>query len=324
MSNESGCPVCKTENVQCGWLGGQDTFLVDCARCGRFYMSGTMISALGHTTDKDRFAASVYLRERHLKNLPPPIISTGKNEGKSVPEGSYTIGWDAIVSEAFPHSISEKMDRTLLNFSRMEDPGKWIKITAPQDWAVAYAADEDSWKFIVNQLREDRFIEFDNIHSSILLTIRGWNRVVEIERGIVASQCKQAFVAMWFDKSLDVAWESGFKPGIETGTGIKAMRVDLKEHNEKICDVIVAEIRKSSFLVADFTGDRGGVYFEAGFAKGLGIPVIFSCQKGEWEEKLHFDTRQYNHIIWETPEDLKNKLKNRIMATIPTVGGLYV
>jgi len=102
------------------------------------------------------------------------------------------------------------------------------------------------------------------------------------------------------------------------------MRVDLKEHNEKICDVIVAEIRKSSFLVADFTGDRGGVYFEAGFAKGLGIPVIFSCQKGEWEEKLHFDTRQYNHIIWETPEDLKNKLKNRIMATIPTVGGLYV
>lgn len=81
--------------------------------------------------------------------------------------------------------------------------------------------------------------------------------------------------------------------------------------------MIVAEIRKSSFLIADFTGDRGGVYFEAGFAKGLGIPVIFSCKKGEWTDKLHFDTRQYNHIIWETPTDLAVKLQNRIAATIP-------
>ena len=122
---------------------------------------------------------------------------------------------------------------------------------------------------------------------------------------------------MWFDHSMNNVWENGFKPGIEA-TGIKPMRVDLKEHNEKICDVIISEIRKSSFLVADFSGNRGGVYFEAGFAKGLGIPVIFTCQAGEWEKQLHFDTRQYNHIIWDDPEDLKQKLENRIRATIPT------
>jgi hypothetical protein len=42
-------------------------------------------------------------------------------------------------------------------------------------------------------------------------------------------------------------------------------------------------------LVADFTGQRGGVYWEAGFAQGLGIPVIRTCKSDElW--KLHFDT----------------------------------
>jgi len=64
------------------------------------------------------------------------------------------------------------------------------------------------------------------------------------------------------------------------------------EHNEKIDDLIVAEIRKSGLVVADFTGDRGGVYFEAGYARGLGLPVIWPCRK-DWLEKLHFDTEHY-------------------------------
>lgn len=89
----------------------------------------------------------------------------------------------------------------------------------------------------------------------------------------------------------------------------------MQEHNEKIDDRIIAEIRQSSLIVADFTGQRGGVYFEAGFAKGLGIPVIWTCHE-DGVENLHFDTRQYNHIVWESPEDLKTKLINRISATL--------
>jgi len=60
---------------------------------------------------------------------------------------------------------------------------------------------------------------------------------------------------------------------------------------------------------------RGGVYFEAGFAMGLGIPVIWTVRKDQIEQ-VHFDTRQYNHIVYDSPEDLKQKLCNRIRATI--------
>ena len=53
----------------------------------------------------------------------------------------------------------------------------------------------------------------------------------------------------------------------------------------------------------------------AGFAKGLGREVIFTVKEDD-VEKLHFDTRQYNHIVYDSPEDLYKKLYNRICATI--------
>jgi hypothetical protein len=33
----------------------------------------------------------------------------------------------------------------------------------------------------------------------------------------------------------------------------------------------------------------------------------------------YFDTRQYNHIVWETSEDLKPQLYDRICVTVPPV-----
>ena len=97
------------------------------------------------------------------------------------------------------------------------------------------------------------------------------------------------------------------------------MRIDKNLNVDKIDDEIIAEIRRSRFLVADFThgedGARGGVYYEAGFAYGLRLPVIYSCRK-DMVDKLHFDTRQYYHIIWETPEELRDGLAQRIEARI--------
>jgi hypothetical protein len=52
--------------------------------------------------------------------------------------------------------------------------------------------------------------------------------------------------------------------------------------------------------MADFTGQRGGIYFEAGFAQGLGKQVIWLCREDEvW--KVHFETSQCNHIICNSP-----------------------
>lgn len=82
---------------------------------------------------------------------------------------------------------------------------------------------------------------------------------------------------------------------------------------EKICDKIQVDIKKSRIVIADVTENNSGVYYEAGFAQGLGIPVIWTCRKDKISE-VHFDTRQYNHILWESKEELYEKLKVRIKS----------
>jgi len=128
----------------------------------------------------------------------------------------------------------------------------------------------------------------------------------------------KGFVAMSFDESLEDAYTNGLQCGIMKA-GYDPVRVDRVEHVNRIDDEIIAQIRRSRFLVADFTqgddGARGGVYYEAGFAHGLGIPVIFTCHENSLGH-LHFDTRQYNHIVWEEPEQLRRELMNRICATV--------
>ena len=128
----------------------------------------------------------------------------------------------------------------------------------------------------------------------------------------------QAFVAMWFDESMKAAYSTGVEPALNE-TGYRALRIDQKEHVNKIEDEIVAEIRRSRFVIADFThgehGVRGGVYYEAGFAHGLGLDVILTCHEDRFHE-VHFDTNHYNHIVWTSPGDLREKLKSRILAVI--------
>jgi len=321
---DKNCFICGT-TAQIERLEKKDAYYVKCGKSGNFYITGTLARIVKNKSKEERFKVSTYIKECDIRSMAKPYISSGDKEEQFVLEkGTFEIGWDRIISEKFPHSISERLDRTLINFSKLEPKiGKWWVYVDDFDYVVAYAEDGESWEYILKQLQKDDLIEIkvakpgEMLGDAIRLTPKGWNRIAELERGGGHLQNKQAFVAMWFDKSMDEVWERGFKPAIEEDSDIKALRVDLKEHNEKICDVIIAEIRRSKFIVADFTGNRSGVYFEAGFAKGLGIPVIFCCQKGKWIDELHFDTRQYNHIIWENPGDLKEKLKNRIRATMP-------
>ena len=144
------------------------------------------------------------------------------------------------------------------------------------------------------------------------LKAKGWARVAKLRLKVTVSD--QAFVAMWFDSSMDTAWKDGLKAGLEDA-GYRALRIDRKEYNNKIDDEIIAEIRKSAMVVADFTGQRQGVYYEAGFAAGLGLPVVWTCRKDHMSE-AHFDTRQYNHIVWESTEELRARVRARVEATV--------
>ncbi|MGD2088992.1 MAG: hypothetical protein PVH61_22630 [Candidatus Aminicenantes bacterium] len=143
--------------------------------------------------------------------------------------------------------------------------------------------------------------------------LKGWDRLKELKKTAIDS--KHAFVAMPFKKELELVYKEAIKPALEE-TGYKPWRSDFEQFNDKVDDKIVAEIRRSGLLVAELTGNNAGVYFEAGLAKGLGIEVIWTC-RADFIEQIHFDTRQYNFIKWKSNNELREKLKNRIEATMP-------
>jgi hypothetical protein len=188
----------------------------------------------------------------------------------------------------------------------------WLEVAEPAELSDVLAA-----------LKDEDLVRIDQ-SENIRPTAKGLERLDTL--GLSPVNSDQAFVAMWFSPSLDGAFADGFEAAIRDN-GYRAMRIDKKEHANKIDDEIIAEIRRSRFLVADFTCElferdgktvslpRGGVYYEAGFAQGLGIPVIWTV-RSDCIDHVHFDTRQYSHVVWDDPADLSTKLRNRIGAVI--------
>jgi hypothetical protein len=180
--------------------------------------------------------------------------------------------------------------------------------------AVAYAQDRDELQFVLRYLQDQKLIEDRSPTSpqGMRITPDGYAYIDELGARHQASL--QGFVAMWFQPSMTPAYEVGFAPGIQAA-GYRPFRLDRHEHVNRIDDEIIAQIRKSRFVVADFTGHRGGVYFEAGFALGLNLPVIWSCHKDHIKD-LHFDIRQFNCLPWDQPADLSTALQMRIEAVM--------
>jgi hypothetical protein len=307
------CPICNKEAEVY-----QDGSYV-CLCCGKFKITSQLIGDIKHDPYKNQLAKiSSFLRHRDIKDLPP--LKIFRNEEEANRQGSMAISIQEILSD-FPKNIGVRIDNVLLNLATLSKyTGEFIPLDR-NDTSIFYcdSFEETSFFFMLKQLYKEGYVEDKNDESNlglpneIRLTAKGWNRVNELEKGNIDNP-KNVFVAMSFDPSLKPIYENSIKKAIIEAK-YNPIRVDAVEYNDKICDEIISNIRKSKFVISDATQQKNGVYFEAGFAMGLGKPVIWTCRKDELSN-LHFDTRQYNHIIWENEEDLYERLLRRIEATI--------
>jgi len=150
-------------------------------------------------------------------------------------------------------------------------------------------------------------------HDGLALTMPGWAHLEEIRRrGRASTRC---FVAMWFHESMNEVYEQAIVPAIAQA-GYEPLRIDRLEHVNRIDDEIIGQIKRSRFMVADFTGQRHGVYFEAGLMLGIGRTVIWMCQKEDLTSDggLHFDIRQFNFIPYASTAEARKRLYDRILA----------
>jgi nucleoside 2-deoxyribosyltransferase len=217
-----------------------------------------------------------------------------------------------------PKLVNVKSTRLLLWLARKSKyPGDSVDVNRSEDYPLVYGTRERELWFFLEDLRERGLINHlaTTVGSVCTITAKGWT---EVEASYASNQREpKAFVAMSFSSEMDNVYKEGIKKAIEDDTGFQCIRVDDLQHNGKIDDKIIAEIKDCRFLVADFTGQRGGVYFEAGYAMGLGLPVIWLCREDEIS-KVHFDTRQYNYIVWGEGKvsELRGSLALRIRTTV--------
>ena len=241
-------------------------------------------------------------------------------QGESEPTVSFNVVDRVKNLHSLP--VHDRADRLLKFISAQSVKiGDEVKISGNlfnSAFAYSESIDKAEVTYLAQYIAEKGWIDISSNISSLfvaIVTIDGYSRIAEQS---VNTKSAQAFVAMWFDDSINDSFAEGIVPAIEAA-GYQPLRIDAKEHINKIDDEIIAEIRRSRFIVADFTqgtdGARGGVYYEAGFAHGLDLPVIFTCHRDS-VESLHFDTNHYNHIVWDDPADLRDKLKNRILAVM--------
>ena len=131
----------------------------------------------------------------------------------------------------------------------------------------------------------------------------------------------QIFIAMMFSDKTNVFYEKAYKPIIQS-LNYSVMRIDEKEYTGLIIEEIQNEITDSVALIADLTGNRGGVYYEAGIAKGLQlcnhpIKLILTCEKDFFDtERVHFDVSGDNIVLYANDDDLKQKLAKRLQAVL--------
>src|SRR5215467_5107146 len=79
---------------------------------------------------------------------------------------------------------------------------------------------------------------------------------------------KLVFVISAFTPEMDPAYDA-IVAAART-VGLRAERVKDVKGDYRITEKILAMIRRARFIVADLTHDRPNVYFERGYARGLG------------------------------------------------------
>jgi nucleoside 2-deoxyribosyltransferase len=229
-----------------------------------------------------------------------------KTELRSLYLEEYSfLTWEEILA-LFPKDLDQTQNRIISHFRFLLDYPGDRRYVEPLD---CFSRNQAEYMFYIDSLKKEGFIECRyaenpaaQVRAQILLTSTGWTQSLNVLG-------EKAFIAMSFDDSMkDVS------NAIEqccSDLGIKFMRIDRKEHNNNITDEIILEINNSKLCIADFTMQKPGVYFEAGYAHAKDIPVIWCCRHDDLCN-VHFDTRQFNHIVWDNPDDLYKKLFKRI------------
>lgn len=253
-------------------------------------------------------------------------ILRGEIFNKKWPTGNAKVAeeelYKIIQTSNAPRTPKEKLDNLFLELFKMQaSDGELFHVyhTLFQDYSLGklYFKGQDECDFYLRTLDNLELINARmNQEGHVLalsITFKGLNYQIEItEKGKASNNC---FIAMSFGEKMKETREA-IRTAVQA-TGFKPILIDEThfDSDKTINDEIIASIKKSKFCISDFTEQRDGVYFEAGYALGLGLQVIYTCRE-DWFKETHFDLNHFPHIVYKNTQELIEKLQMKIEAWI--------
>ncbi len=295
------CPVCRL--AQFKLIGESDNgnkLHIDCAICGR-YVIGKMAAFRLKSMAKPDFRISAWIRRANLRHPEQEVVIV-QNELEDILASLPSI------------DVGDRPTALLEAIAiQTTVPGQAVTAISAADFPWASASNSDEFEFHLAALEEGGLVSVQRnmaAESKVVVTHAGW----QLLRSKTVASSPTAFVAMSFSEDLLPIWSNGIRQGI-LAAGYDPRRVDTQPHIERIDLKMLGDIRAARFIVADVTQQKQGVYFEAGFALALGRPVIWTVRKDEIDS-VHFDTRQFVHILWTDAGDFKEQLTGVIRGVI--------
>ncbi len=302
------CPFCRIDATVSVNIDTLQSIFSDCL-CGKFIIdrkaledSGEYNKILG--TDEDKILFSGYLRNNQ------PITITSEFVSEELP---------GILGYCQQIPLDEKISKIKRYIHQKTTTlGKKVSIDLANLHTMFYLKNSEELLRLLNFLKETKILNMDssivNNVSNVALTVPGFAEIESTLKNY--SQSKKVFISCKFDTDYQEDLVKTIKAAC-LSCGFEASLVSDERHNKDISHKIISDIKQSKFVIADFTDENNGVYFEAGYAMGESKEVIRLINKEQFE-KLHFDTRQFHHIPWEKGKwkELKEELIDQIKATI--------
>ena len=301
MNPDKECPVCKAA-FKMEELRDKGSYRISCIRCGRFEITRAAMEIFRtqNFTMRQYAIASSLMRQEEWRSLDIKdrewLFST---RDITVPEKT-----DKLLSLIAEHAtrVGEKFN--------MDCARQALQ-------ARCWALDGIELRGLLDLLSEMKKVKTEAYIDGTLkvwILTQGWERLQQLTQP--GSNSAQGLVTMCFANEVRPVYDNAIAPAIQYA-GYEAMRVEREGHADKIDDEIIRQIRRSRFVVADGTGHRGSVYYEAGFAQGLGQKIFWTCRQ-DYAEGLHFDVRQYNCLLWteDKLDEFKAALARRIEASL--------
>lgn len=222
----------------------------------------------------------------------------------------------------------QQVDMLILHLAEVMRPGSAHTLLARRMRAVVGAVTLEETRWVMEEAKrlgliEGRFPEHwtdwtGTFLEEARLTLDGWAHAGALRRQGAGS--RYAFMAMRFSEEMFTVYRDHMAPAVARADFELRTTADGHKPAGNIDNRMRVEIRTSRFVVCDLSDGNQGAYWEAGFAEGIGRPVIYTCRKDVLDANgVHFDTRQQLIIPWD-PADMAQAMRdltNVIRATLP-------